>query len=575
MRVWADLFDNHGDYQSTLNGVPIAGPVRGMTNITYSPRGARLNATGELTLSLPLATRRATAINEGTFIRLWEVDEGGSAKRDQGLFIVGENSETDDGTVATFRCSDLMEELRWSLLSGYANNPALPVWSTAGEIVSLVRDYSHAWVPGYWGLIAVPGSAGFYTGTAYNVEAASTLAALTDLSTQTGYGFRLKADRDRTVEFGDLRGDSGIRLQRAGGDASKTPPGYLRPITALVPKRDPQSIITVIVPQAQGADGANLRDIWNEAGNTSHNNTDGNWHLTGLITDSWYDPSYPLIRRPRPDLKSGDGQDGWTYFVVNQTAAAAKRERWQSQAFGEIRPASQFPSDRRAAAAAVYRACVSFLQEHAEAHRVLDITTTAVGDNRGIAGMDVQVIDPTRAINEFRTIVDVVRSVDDKGDATDRWVVDNIGRPLRTDRQVVGDTWRQMVSLVTNPRPTIQTRTLTYSGHVSRLQSFLFTIPAAPSERRTQVLVHIAPGKDEAGSTPDRVLLLAGGNVYVSDSYTTGNGDQPFDVDLSYAQGSTTELLGLDAQHDLPVEVPVGAAGFITATVSISYSGMR
>jgi hypothetical protein len=576
MRVWLDLFDNHGAIQATLNGVPIAGPVRGIRDIAWTPRGARLNAAGELTFSLALATRRATAIDEGTFIRLWQ--DG----LDQGLFIVGENSESDDGTVATFRCSDLLEELRWSLLTGYANNPALPVNVTAADIIHLASDYSRLPSATYWDTVAIAGTAGFYLGTSYVVETSSTLAALVDLCQQTGYGFRLSATADRIVEFGDLRGDSGLRLQRAGGDASRVPPAYLRPITALAPQRDPQSITTLVVPETQGVDGASLRDIWNETGNAIVAGTDGNWHLTGPITDSWYDPTFPLIRRPRPDLKTGDGQDGWTYFVANSGVLAALRNRWQSQTFSEIRPASAFISDRRAAAAAVYRACVSYLQVRAAAHRVLDVTTVAVGDNRGIAGKDVQVIDQqaiagvlSRDINEFRTVVDVTRSVDDTGLGTDHWTVDNVGRPIRGDRHVIGDTWRQMVSLAKNPRPVIYTHTRTFASHVRQGQSMTFTIPADPNQRRTQVLVHIMPGKDEAGSSPDLVLFFAGGYHYYGADYFTGNGDQPFDADISFIPGNAPAPLGLDSLHDLACSVAVGAPGNITATVSIAYSGLR
>jgi hypothetical protein len=577
MRVWADLFDNQGAYQVTLNGVPIAGPVRGMQNISYTPRGARLNAAGELSFSLPLSTRRATAINEGTFIRLWE--DG----RDQGLFIVGEGSESDDGTLATFRCSDLLEELRWSLLSGYANNSALPVDRTAAEIVGLAQDYALLQATGiYWNLVPIAGTAGFFMGTSYVVEASSTLAALVDLCQQTGYGFRLHATLERMIEFGDLRGDSGLRLQRAGGDASRTPPAYLRPLTGLSPQRDPQSITTLVVPETQGVDGASLRDIWVESGNTVVAGTNGNWHLTGPVTDSWYDPAFPLMRRPRPDLKAGDGQDGWTYFVANQGALASLRNRWQSQAFSEIRPASAFISDRRSAAAAVYRACISYLQVRAAAHRVLDVTTVAVGDNRGIAGKDVQVIDHhavdgvvTRDINEYRTIIDVARSIDDNGLGTDHWTVDNVGRPIRGDRHVIGDTWRQMVSLAKNPRPVIMTQTRTYASHVPQGQSMTFTIPADPNQRRTQVLVHIMPGKDEAGSSPDLVLFSAGRYQYWGADYFTGNGDQPFDADISFIPGNAPQPLGLDSLHDLACAVAVNAPGNITATVSIAYSGLR
>jgi hypothetical protein len=576
MRVWADLFNNQGQYQTTINGVPIAGPLRGMRDIAYTPRGARLNAAGELSFAIPLATRRATAINEGTFIRLWE--DG----RDQGLFIVGEGSESDDSTLATFRCSDLLEELRWSLLTGYANNGALPVDRTAADIVRLAQDYALLPTVSDWSLVPIAGTAGFYLGTSYVVEASSTLAALVDLCQQTGYGFRLQGTTDRVIEFGDLRGDSGLRLQRAGGDASRQPPAYLRPITALAPQRDPQSITTLVVPETQGVDGASLRDVWNETGNTLVAGTDGNWHLTGPITDGWYDPTFPLMRRPRPDLKASDGQDGWTYFVANQGALATLRNRWQSQSFSEIRPASAFISDRRAAAAAVYRACVAYLQVHAEAHRVLDITTVAAGDNRGIAGKDVQVIDHhlvdgvvTRDINEFRTIVDVTRSVDATGLGTDHWTVDNVGRPIRGDRHVIGDTWRQMVALAKNPRPVIYTHTRTYASHVPRGQSMSFTIPADPNQRRTQVLVHLMPGKDDAGSSPDLVLFFAGGYSYQSDSYQTGNGDQPADFDISFVPGNAPAPLGLDSLHDLACSVAVGAPGNITATVTIAYSGLR
>jgi hypothetical protein len=577
MRVWLDLFDNQGAYQATLNGVPIAGPVRGIQSVSYTPRGARLNAAGELSFSLPLSTRRATAINEGTFIRLWE--DG----RDQGLFIVGEGSESEDGTLATFRCSDLLEELRWSLLTGYVNSPALPLNYTATAIIALARDYALLQATGvYWTLVPITGSAGFYLGTSYVVEAASTLSALVDLCQQTGYGFRLQGTKDRVIEFGDLRGDSGLRLQRAGGDAARTPPDYLRPITGLAPQRDPQSITTLVVPETQGVDGATLRDIWNDTGSTILAGTEGNWHRTGPITDPWYDPTFPLLRRPRPDQKSTDGQDGWTYFVANSGALATLRNRWQSQAFSEIRPASVFVSDRRAAAAAVYRACVSYLQVRAAAHRVLAVTTVAVGDNRGIAGKDVQVIDHhavdgvvSRDINEFRTVVDVTRSIDENGIGTDQWTVDNVGRPIRGDRHVISDTWRQMVSMAKNPRPVIYTHTRTYASHVPHGQSMTFTIPADPNQRRTQVLVHIMPGKDDAGSAPDFVLFGAGGYLYVGPDFYSGTGQEPFDADISYVPGNAPQPLGLDSQHDLACSVAVWQPGNITATVTISYSGLR
>jgi hypothetical protein len=573
MLVWLDLFDNHGEYQQTLNGVPIAGPVRGIRDLSWTPRGARLNLAGELAFSLLLATRRATAINEGTFLRLWQ---DGS---DQGLFIVGDDSETDDGTVATFRCSDLMDELRWSLLTGYANDPALGMDAAARGIINGVHDYSHPWPTGYWSLNAVPGSAGFYTGTSFVIEADSSLGAFTNLSSQTGYGFRLNATADRVIDFGDLRFDSGIRLQRAAGNASAQPPASIRPIVELVPKRDAQSISTIVVPQSQGVDGANLRDIWNEVGNTEVPATDANWHLTGPISDSWYDPAFPLIRRPRPDLKNTDGQDGWTYFVVNTAARVTQRERWQSQVFSDIRPASPFFSDRRFAAAALYRACVAFLQARADAHRILDVTTTAIGDNRGLAGADVQVVDFRRAINELRTVIDVTRSVSNDGIGTDRWTVDNIGRPLRGDRVIISETWRQLVALATNPRPLTYTRVLTFSGHVPLSQSFHFIVPARAFEQRTQVIAHVAPGADDTGSTPDYLYLFAGGYQFGS------QGNEAFDADISYTNGLSVagsglpdvvgDPLGIDSLHDLICEVPVFHPGIITVTVSISYGALR
>jgi hypothetical protein len=102
-----------------------------------------------------------------------------------------------------------------------------------------------------------------------------------------------------------------------------------------------------------------------------------------------------------------------------------------------------------------------------------------------------------------------------------------------------------------------------------------FTIPADPNQRRTQVLVHIMPGKDEAGSAPDLVLFFAGGHMYISDSYASGNGDQPFDVDISYVPRNAPTPLGLDSLHDLACSVAVNAPGNITATVTINYSGLR
>lgn len=590
MRVWADLFDIHGQYQTTLNGAAIAGPVKGMRTISYTPRGARLNAAGELTFSLLLATRRSVAINEGTFIRLWESETAGE-QRDQGLFIVGEGSETDDGTVATFRCSDLLEELRWSLLSGYANDSTLGVDENVNTIIGLVADYTHSPVfsAPYWRMIGVPGSVGFYSGTSIVVEANSTLASLIDLTNQTGYGFRLNATQDRLLEFGDLRGATGIRLQRAAGDASKDTPAYIRPLTSLVPKRDPQSIITVITPQSQGVDGASLRDIWNETGEQLFPTTNTQWHVSGPITDPWYDAQVPLMRRRRPDFKATDGQDGWTYFVVNIAARNTYRERWQSQTFGEIRPASAFFSDRRAAAAALYRACVTYLQQHAAVHRLLDVTTIAVGDNRGLAGKDVQVIDHhetdgivTRDINEFRTVVDCVRSIDDTGLGTDQWTVDNIGRRIRDDRTVISDTWRQMVSLATNPRPVIYSNAMIFSGHVERQQSLHFTVPANPLQRRTQVIAHVAPGKDEAGSTPTLIALIAGGYYFGVNGTQTNDA---FDADITYTNGDPAvagqvpaivgDPLGIDSTRDLVCAVPVDAPGFISVSITTFYTVLR
>jgi hypothetical protein len=577
MLVWIDLFDNHGEYQSTLNGVPIAGPVRGITDISWTPRGARLNMAGELTFSLALATRRATAINEGTFIRLWQ--DG----IDQGLFIVGENSESDDGTVATFRCSDLMDELRWALITGYANDPAVGMDAAASRVIYLAIDHSHTWPTGYWSLIAVPGATGFYTGTSFVVEADSALGALTNLSSQTGYGFRLNATADRVIDFGDLREDSGIRLQRGTGNASASPLTLLRPIIDLVPTRDAQSIVTIVAPQSQGVDGANLRDIWNPTGAGSwFEIASGDWFITGPILDPWYHPEFPLIRRLRPDGKLSDGQDGWTYFVVNGQERVAKRERWQTQVFGDIRPASAFFSDRRFAAAALYRACVAFLQARADAHRSLDVTTTAISDNRGLAGTDVQVVDFRRAINEFRTVVDVTRSVSNDGIGTDRWTLDNIGRLRRDDRVIISETWRQMVALATNPRPAITTRTITISGHVPALGSLHFTIPANPIEVRTQVLAHVAPSADASGSTPDAIAMIAGGYYFGVNRTQT---DAAFDADITYTNGDPGgpnpgpavigAPLAIDSLHDLAGEVPVGKQGTITVTITISYRALR
>jgi hypothetical protein len=102
-----------------------------------------------------------------------------------------------------------------------------------------------------------------------------------------------------------------------------------------------------------------------------------------------------------------------------------------------------------------------------------------------------------------------------------------------------------------------------------------FTIPADPNQRRTQVLVHLMPGKDDAGSSPDLVLFFAGGYSYQSDSYQTGNGDQPADFDISFVPGNAPAPLGLDSLHDLACSVAVGAPGNITATVTIAYSGLR
>jgi hypothetical protein len=69
------------------------------------------------------------------------------------------------------------------------------------------------------------------------------------------------------------------------------------------------------------------------------------------------------------------------------------------------------------------------------------------------------------------------------------------------------------------------------------------------------------------------VLLLVAGHTYAGADYPTGS--NPFDVDLSYVSGGTTQPLGLDSQHDLVGEVPVGAAGIITVTITIQYTGFR
>lgn len=135
-----NILDGFGNRVGTVGGVSVSGPARGVAKLVYDPRGSVLSASGQASFEVPMTIRRNLALGPGASVEVVDTALGVV-----GTYLVTEKSESvaNSGHTATFVCPDLLEELRWQIVAGFAadsghtnSSPADPIPTHNAETVA-------------------------------------------------------------------------------------------------------------------------------------------------------------------------------------------------------------------------------------------------------------------------------------------------------------------------------------------------------------------------------------------------------------------------------------------------------
>jgi len=443
MSLELQIYDSYGRPGGVISGQRVTGPLKGYSGLSYTPRGACFNKPGECHFSLPMTIRNNYPLDVGAMVYVKDTTYG-----EQGLFVVGDKSESisADGHTAAFSCVDLVEELRWPDVPGFASIETGETLSRVFQRLLNIQDET-PWLASLPPALDVTLFDNRFTCDGITVQqAVAGLAAQWFLKWRRGAG--------RTIEFDTFGKDTGIRLVKPSMRPSAMSRPNIRPMlpNGINPVNDAAGIVNCLVPLGAGDGWAqvSLRDLYNPVGETAVPGT--TWYKSGPPVAVWtgYDAAYPIYKRFRYD----GGNDGFQYFLIDQTSITNYRKRF-ARMHTDIGVISGNPLDLAAAAATVWQLGVARLKLFSVKHQSLTVLTVGRGNNVGIGGDLVRVECKevtngvtTLDVNGLFVVVDCVRSVSDStGAYEDRFDVSSIGRAAETTEGIQTGMLQDLQSL--------------------------------------------------------------------------------------------------------------------------------
>lgn len=437
-----EIYDTYGNRGGVINGQRVSGPLEGYTGLSYTPRGACINKPGTCTFALPMTIRNNYPLVEGAMVFVRNTRWG-----DQGLFIVGEKSETvaENGHTASFVCTDLVEELRWVDIPGFS--------SLSGEALSRIyQRLLNIQDETAWTVKMQAGTDVVLYDNNYVVDGATVQQAIGQLS--AAWYLKWRRGDGRVIEVGTFGRDTGIRLVKPSMRPAAMNRDTIRPIKpgGINPVTDAAGIVNCLVGLGAGNGWAqvSLRDLYETQGETAIPGT--LWTKSGPPKTPWvgYDPAYPIYKRYRYD----GALDGFQYFLTDATSIGRYRKRW-NRLHTDIGTVSGNPLDLTAAAANVYLLTLAKLKGFSAKHTDMTITCVGRGSNVGIGGeyVHVEYQEVTRGVttmdvNDKFIVTDCTRAVDDAtGAYTDTFQASNLGRAGQTENGIVTGALQDIQSM--------------------------------------------------------------------------------------------------------------------------------
>jgi hypothetical protein len=440
LAIWElDILDPFGVRKQTVNwyaadgttrSATASGPAKGISNLSFHPRGSVLSAGGELNFTVPLDIQKNLGIAPPNMLQLRRYDVGVV-----GTYIVTERSHQPAGRYnVTLKCPDLAEELRNVLVPGY-------VASLTDDISSVGRALLAWQFETPWAFNALLNG---FVGTGFSVFNQTIQQAIGQLASQRFCSWRL--GNGRVIDFGRFGGTiSGVRLQKVIGNRDPGP--NVRRIKSIVPQEDASSVYNLVVATGGGSGNAafDMSSIFATAGAADLSGLGPGWQISGPIDTTnfpGFDPTHPVMRRP---LQTLSPSGFYQYFLYDHTSRARWRRKEYPLNQSNINPVSGEPLDVAAAAYDLYGATLSFLNNHKDPNYTYKITTYGKGSNVGLAGQMVRV-DYDRVMNgasdlsihQYLKVVEIETKVDDKdGSWEDVWTVSTTGQRTESNATAI------------------------------------------------------------------------------------------------------------------------------------------
>ena len=428
MSIRIEILDLLGQRGQTINSQRVAGPARGYKGLSYTPRGACLDKSGQCGFSVPMTLRQNYPLGIGATVQLVDTQYGV-----QGQYVVDDKSETIDaaGHWAQFQCMEITEELVWATVPGFTAVPDETTAGTLGRLLAL-QDES-PWT------YTLPTALDGFANVGFQAEDVTIQQAMSKLLVDRFLHWR--RGNGRIIEAGNFGAPTGIRIVRPSGNPSLMNRSAIRPIKVggFAPKADAATLVNCIVPKGAGSGYAQLtlQPLYVAVGESYDAGT--GWYTSAPATFPGYDSAnFPVRRRIRYD---GGGLDGYQYFLADPASIVTYRKRWLPYPRPDIGTISNSVGDLQSAAQALYQVALVYMGWHNVQHKVLAISTDGRGNNVGIAGDTVrveyrEVIGGVTITDEHADyiVMDVVRTINDAtGSATDQWTLSNLGRDVASN----------------------------------------------------------------------------------------------------------------------------------------------
>lgn len=439
MALWElDILDQNGIRQNTLpfygpdgtqHNVSASGPARGVTSLTFHPRGSVLSAGGQLSFSAPLDVRKNLGLAPPNMVALRRAGLAGVL----GLYLITERSHAPAGRyMVSMTCPDLTEELREVLVPGWSASLTDDIAAVSNGI--LQWTYENPWSAN----VLFNG----YAGVAFNISNITIQQALGRLASERFVSWRLGDGRIVDIgRFGNTK--SGIRLERIPGN--RTPASNVRRIKSLTMDEQIGSVKNLIVASGGGSGYVtfDLSVIWNDENAVNVPQLGPGWqYSTPNFSSPWFDPNYPIFRRPIQAIYT---TGIYQYFLYDHNSKLKWKRKEYPLVRSDINPISGAPLDVRAAGGDLYSAALAYLMASKDPNYTYKIVTEGTGDNRGIAGMSVRVDytrvvgdDDAMAVHQDLVVSEVESKVSDKdGSWEDTWSVSTNGKRADTNATAI------------------------------------------------------------------------------------------------------------------------------------------